>query len=67
MYLLLPFLVHEFNTTIERATAADFEMDLDNFAIGTKTGCNLIAQATLMRPNESSSPVQRGKPDYHML
>ncbi|KAI0173705.1 cytochrome P450 [Hypoxylon sp. FL1284] len=43
MYLVLSALVQNFSFTIKGATAADFEMERDNFGIGTKAGCNLIA------------------------
>lgn len=43
MYLVLAALVQNFNLTIKGATAGDFEMERDNFGIGTKAGCNLMA------------------------
>lgn len=46
MYLLLAALVQGFNFAIQDATAADFEFEKDNFGIGTKAGCNLIAYVT---------------------
>lgn len=45
MYLLLATLVQRFDFTVEAATAADFEFDMDNFGIGTKAGCNLVVSA----------------------
>ncbi|XXH01450.1 hypothetical protein Hte_007810 [Hypoxylon texense] len=46
MYLVLAALVRNFNFAIEGATASDFEMESDNFGIGTKAGCNLMAHVT---------------------
>lgn len=46
MYLLLATLVQRFSFKIEGATATDFELECDNFGIGTKAGCNLMAIAT---------------------
>ena len=46
MYLLLAALVQGFTFTIEGATAGDFELEKDNFGIGTKAACNLMARAT---------------------
>ncbi len=46
MYLLVAALVRRFDLTIEGATASDFELERDNFAIGTKAGCNLMARVT---------------------
>lgn len=46
MYQLLATLVQRFNFTIMDATAGDFELHKDNFAIGTKAGCNLMVHAT---------------------
>ncbi|KAI2604653.1 putative Trichodiene oxygenase [Hypoxylon sp. NC1633] len=43
MYLIISALVQHFSFTIENATATDFEMERDNFGIGTKAGCNLVA------------------------
>ncbi|KAM5430386.1 hypothetical protein McanMca71_005682 [Microsporum canis] len=47
MYLLLAALVQEFNFTIKDATACDFELDKDNFGIGVRVTCNLMAHVTL--------------------
>ena len=47
MYLLLTALVWRFTFTIKDATASDFELYKDNFGIGTKAGCNLVAHVTL--------------------
>jgi hypothetical protein len=44
MYLVLAALLSRFNFVIEGATAEDFEMERDNFGIGTKAGCNLMAR-----------------------
>lgn len=46
MYLLLTSLVQNFNFNIEGATAGDFELEKDNFGIGTKAGCNLVTHVT---------------------
>lgn len=46
MYLLLTALVQGFTFTIKGATASDFELEKDNFGIGTKAGCNLMAHVT---------------------
>ena len=45
IYLLLATLVQRFSFQIEGATATDFELACDNFGIGTKAGCNLMATA----------------------
>ncbi|KAK8097417.1 trichodiene oxygenase [Apiospora sp. TS-2023a] len=42
MYLVLAALVKEFDFTVE-GTAEDFEAKMDNFAIGTNAGPNLLA------------------------
>ncbi|KAI5927642.1 cytochrome P450 [Camillea tinctor] len=46
MYLFLAALVQQFNFEIKDATAEDFELESDNFGIGTKAQCNLIAHIT---------------------
>ncbi|KAI1411477.1 cytochrome P450 [Hypoxylon sp. FL1857] len=46
MYLLLATIVQKFDFTIEGATASDFELERDNFGIGTKAVCNLVAHVT---------------------
>ncbi|KAI1505309.1 cytochrome P450 [Biscogniauxia marginata] len=46
MYLFLAALVQSFNFEIKDATAEDFEFERDNFGIGTKAQCNLIARIT---------------------
>lgn len=46
MYLLLAGLVQNFDFEFPDATAADFECENDRFTIGTRAGCNLMAQAT---------------------
>lgn len=43
MYLLLASLVQGFDFKIKDATASDFAFEKDNFGIGTKAACNLIA------------------------
>ena len=48
MYLLLATLVLRFDFAVEGATAADFEFEMDNFGIGTKAGCNLLARAAVV-------------------
>ncbi|KAF2653890.1 cytochrome P450 [Lophiostoma macrostomum CBS 122681] len=48
MYLLLASLVQKFDFTFKDATAGDFELERDNFGIGTKATCNLFCQATLL-------------------
>ncbi|PVI04209.1 trichodiene oxygenase [Periconia macrospinosa] len=50
MYLVLATLVQRFSFKIEGVTAADFELDCDNFGIGTKAGCNLM---TVAKPVEN--------------
>lgn len=47
MYLVIADLVQKFNFTIKNAAAGDFELEMDNFGIGTKAGCNLTVLATL--------------------
>ncbi|KAI0798292.1 trichodiene oxygenase [Xylaria sp. FL0064] len=46
MYLLLSTSVQKFDLTFKDAVAKDFQFEKDNFGIGTKAGCNLLAQAT---------------------
>ncbi|CAJ2512361.1 Uu.00g053760.m01.CDS01 [Anthostomella pinea] len=46
MYQLVPALIQRYNFKVEGATAADFELERDNFAIGTKAGCNSMAHVT---------------------
>lgn len=46
MYQLLAALVQRFDFTIEDATACDFELQKDNFAIGIKARCTLMAYVT---------------------
>lgn len=46
MYLLIADLVRNFNFTVKDATAGDFALDMDNFGIGTKAGCNLMVFVT---------------------
>lgn len=45
MYLFLAAIVPRFSFRIEHAKASDFEMERDNFGIGTKAGCNLTVGA----------------------
>ncbi|KAK8084067.1 cytochrome P450 [Apiospora saccharicola] len=45
MYLILAVLVKEFDFTV-KGTAEDFEAKMDNFAIGTDAGPNLLAFVT---------------------
>ncbi|KAF3003834.1 hypothetical protein E8E14_003148 [Neopestalotiopsis sp. 37M] len=47
MYLVIADLVQKFNFTIKNAAADDFELEMDNFGIGTKAGCNLTVLVTL--------------------
>jgi len=42
MYLLLAAIVPNFSFIIEGAITSDFELERDNFGIGTKAGCNLM-------------------------
>ncbi|ETS86527.1 hypothetical protein PFICI_00355 [Pestalotiopsis fici W106-1] len=46
IYLLIAELVQNFNFIIKDATASDFELEMDNFGIGTKAGCNLTKLRT---------------------
>ncbi|KAK4233754.1 hypothetical protein C8A03DRAFT_47769 [Achaetomium macrosporum] len=46
MYLVIVALVQRFSFRFEGVTAADFEFQMDNFGIGTKAGCNLLAKAS---------------------
>ncbi|KAI0025425.1 cytochrome P450 [Xylariomycetidae sp. FL0641] len=47
MYLLLAALVPRFDFAIDGAAAAgDFELERDDFGIGTKAGCNVFASVT---------------------
>jgi hypothetical protein len=45
--MLLAALVQNFTFTMKDATASDFEFEKDNFGIGTRAGCNLMAHVTL--------------------
>lgn len=47
MYLVLITLVQRFDFAAKDVTAADFEMDSDNFGIGTKAGCSLIVHVAV--------------------
>ncbi|KAK4213379.1 cytochrome P450 [Rhypophila decipiens] len=49
MYLVVATLVNEFDFTIEGAKAEDFQFVMDNFGIGTKAGCNLMATPTVRK------------------
>jgi hypothetical protein len=51
MYLILAAFAQKFTFDPKDVTATDFEMERDNFGIGTKAGCNLLAHVTL---NETS-------------
>lgn len=42
MYLLVAALVQRFTFTIKDVQVSDYELDQDNFAIGTKAGPNLV-------------------------
>lgn len=44
MYLTLAALIPNFTFAIQGAKAEDFELDTDNFGIGTKAGCNLMVR-----------------------
>jgi hypothetical protein len=46
MYLVLAALAQQFMLDPKDATAIDFEMERDNFGIGTRAGCNLMAHVT---------------------
>ncbi|KAI1174479.1 trichodiene oxygenase [Nemania sp. FL0916] len=46
MYLLLSSLVQAFDFTFEKAQPSDFELEKDNFGIGTKAKCHLLARVT---------------------
>ncbi|KAI1141301.1 cytochrome P450 [Hypoxylon sp. FL0543] len=46
MYLLLAAIVQKFDFKIVGAVASDFELERDNFGIGTKAGCNMMAHVT---------------------
>lgn len=50
MYQLLAALVQQFDFTIKDATAGDFELNKDNFGIGTKAGCTLLVHVTPYKP-----------------
>jgi hypothetical protein len=51
MYLILAALAQKFTLEPKDVTGTDLEMERDNFGIGTKAGCNLLAHVTL---NETS-------------
>lgn len=46
LYMLLSTLVQRFDFEIKDAVAEDFEFQTDNFAIGTKAGCNLVVHVS---------------------
>lgn len=46
MYLVIADLVRKCTFTMNNVAAGDFELDTDNFGIGTKAGCNLTAFVT---------------------
>lgn len=45
--MALAALVQRFDFEVEGATATDFEFERDDFGIGTKAGCNLLARVSL--------------------
>ena len=47
MYLIVAALVQRFDFIVKDAVASDFELERDNFGIGTKAGCNLVVRASL--------------------
>lgn len=47
MYMLLAALVENFDFTMRDVTASDFELEKDDFGIGTKAGHNLMAHVAL--------------------
>ncbi|EGD95987.1 hypothetical protein TESG_03448 [Trichophyton tonsurans CBS 112818] len=49
MYLLLASLVQGFDFKIKDATAGDFAFEKDNFGIGTKATCNLMAYVMIRK------------------
>ncbi|KAI0199413.1 cytochrome P450 [Astrocystis sublimbata] len=49
LYLLLSHLVTRFDFSYEGVQDADFELERDNFGIGTKAGCHLVARVELYR------------------
>jgi hypothetical protein len=51
IYLILAALAQKFTLEPKDVTGTDLEMERDNFGIGTKAGCNLLAHVTL---NETS-------------
>lgn len=49
MYLFLASLVQGFDFKIKDATAGDFAFEKDNFGIGTKAACNLMAYVMIRK------------------
>jgi hypothetical protein len=50
MYLVVAALVQDFTLHPRDAIASDFEMERDNFGIGTRAGCNLMVMVSLNDP-----------------
>jgi hypothetical protein len=44
--MLLAVLVQRFGFQVEDAVEEDFEFETDNFAIGTRAGCNLMVRVS---------------------
>lgn len=49
LYLLLSTLVPRFDFSYDGVQDGDFELERDNFGIGTKAGCHLVARVV---PNQ---------------
>ncbi|KAI8627244.1 hypothetical protein F5Y19DRAFT_443708 [Xylariaceae sp. FL1651] len=51
MYMLLSSLTRSFNFTFERAQSDDFELERDDFTVGSRAVCQLVARAVPMQDN----------------
>lgn len=49
MYLVIAALVQRFTFEPRDVTARDFELERDNFGIGIRAGCNLMAHVNLYK------------------
>lgn len=52
MYLVIAALVQRFTFEPRNVTARDFELERDNFGIGIRAGCNLMAHVNLHKTSK---------------